>query len=917
MLDRGLGPFVGVLLFVLCTGCPSSEPTRVPSPPSVTLIQPDDSGGTPQFAHGAAIEFVARVSDSYDAYADLQVEWSTTYSDGEGSVTEELGTSEADAEGLTTLMVSSLPSATHSVSVTVTDTDSMTATDSVQVEILPDDLAPTVAIDQPTDASAFVEGDDITFVATATDEAGPELLAVSWTSNLDGEFDTTSPSEAGVVIAVTGSLSAGDHTIRVTVTDDSGLDASDEITIHVAPANMPPSDPTVTIQPLAPTSSDDLLCIAGGSTDPDGDQVTYEFSWLRDGSLTGITTAEVTAADTTRGEEWTCQVVAGDGQLTSNPVDATVFIENSPGSYLSVTLSPTPAYEMDTLSCSPSGWDDADGDAEGAFIEFWVGGIVVQDGIVDTLTGASFDKHDTVECAVYPDDGTELGDVLVSNAVTISNTPPSAPGISITPASPGVLDDLVCAVDLNSDDDDPADTVTYGFSWLVGGQPTAHQTDTVPAADTALGESWTCRVTPNDGEDDGAIADVTVNVLPSAGDVVIDEVMVDPFVVADSVGEWFELYNASGSAIAMDGWVISDLVGQSHAIASGGSLVLSPGDYVVLGNNANQGTNGEVPVDYQYTGFDLDDGADAVVLSFAGVEVDRIEYDTGARWPDLWGQAMVLDPAAQDHVSNDDPANWCGSTTLIDVGVDFGTPGAANDECACFDSDDDGDGFGDDPSCEEVDCDDGDWGIYPHADESCNELDDDCDGWIDELPDYDLDGFDECDDCDNWNYQIHPDAEDLCDGIDNDCDGVDGNDDEEDVYEPNDSRGSAFELYENQAGFGNCPSASATVEFATIESVGDEDWFAIYQSDGWDVFDWCVSPGFQIDVSLDEPPNLSLYVELYRGNTWLDGGPGTTFITWAGDGLTNDADWYYIRVVRENGTPDPCEYYELQVESSP
>ncbi len=908
---------MGLVTLALFVGCPSSEPTRVPSPPSVTLIQPDDSSGAPEFAAGASIEFVARVSDSYDAYADLQVEWTTTYSDGEGSITDELGESSADAEGLATLLINSLPSATHSVTVTVTDTDNMTASDTVDVVVLPDDLAPSVSIDEPTDGADFTEGDSVTFVATATDDAGPETLTVSWTSNLDGEFDTAAPSDAGVIIAVTDGLSAGDHTIRVTVSDLSGLDDSDEITVHVAPANLPPSDPTVTIEPPDPTSADDLLCLASGSTDPDGDTVTYTFAWLRDGTLTGITTADLTAGETTRGEEWTCQVTADDGTLTSATIEATVTIGNSPGGYLGVTLSPTPAFEMDTLTCSPTAWTDEDGDPEGAFIEFWVGGVVVQDGTLDTLTGADFDKHDTVECAVYGDDGIDLGPPVVSNAVTISNTPPTAPGLSISPPNPGVLDELVCHVDVDSDDDDPADPLNYSFLWLLNGAATAHQTDTVPAADTTLGETWTCRVTPDDGEDVGTPAEVSVDVLPEPGDVVITEVMVAPFQVADAVGEWIELYNASSSSIAFDGWELSDLAGQGHTIASGGGLVLAPGDHAVVGNNANQVTNGDVPVDYQYTGFDLENAADEIVLTFGGVEVDRVEYDTSQGWPDLWGQSMSLDPAALDHVSNDDPASWCGATTLIDVGDDFGTPGMENDDCACFDSDDDGDGFGDDPSCTEVDCDDGDWSVYPHADEACNDVDDDCDGWIDELPDYDLDGFDACDDCDNYDPSIHPDAEDLCDGIDQDCDGVDGNDDEADIYEPNDSRATAFTLYENDAGPFNCPTGSATVEFASIESVGDEDWFAIYQSDGWDVFDWCVSPGFQVDVSLDEPANMSLYIELYRGATWIGGGPGSTFITYSGDGLTNDADWYYVRVVRENGTPDACEYYELQVNSTP
>ena len=95
------------------------------------------------------------------------------------------------------------------------------------------------------------------------------------------------------------------------------------------------------------------------------------------------------------------------------------------------------------------------------------------------------------------------------------------------------------------------------------------------------------------------------------------------------------------------------------------------------------------------------------------------------------------------------------------------------------------------------DCDDGDPDVHPGADEYCNDLDDDCDGDVDEdavdrdtwYIDADADGWGEpesetlaCeqpsdmvaegDDCDDGDPEIHPDADETCwDGIDNDCDG--------------------------------------------------------------------------------------------------------------------------------------------------
>ena len=101
-------------------------------------------------------------------------------------------------------------------------------------------------------------------------------------------------------------------------------------------------------------------------------------------------------------------------------------------------------------------------------------------------------------------------------------------------------------------------------------------------------------------------------------------------------------------------------------------------------------------------------------------------------------------------------------------------------------SDDDGDGV------DELagDCDDGDASVYPGADEVAgNGVDDDCDGWIDERPpapgeDADGDGYCPSDvpcpdgtpigDCDDDDSAVHPGAAEVpYDGVDQDCDGAD------------------------------------------------------------------------------------------------------------------------------------------------
>lgn len=195
------------------------------------------------------------------------------------------------------------------------------------------------------------------------------------------------------------------------------------------------------------------------------------------------------------------------------------------------------------------------------------------------------------------------------------------------------------------------------------------------------------------------------------------------------------------------------------------------------------------------------------------VEVDCDDTNAEIGGPDLDGDGHNCKGLGGDDCDETDPTIYSGSEELCDGIVndcdhwsdnDQEPPIAELEDFEVVYVDADGDGYGGPYAtsvrmCEEEppwiaipgDCNDQDIDIHPGAIESCDSVDNNCDGKVDESPgqpeyhrDADGDGYggteracegtdgavdndDDCDDHDNGSY---PDAPEICDAQDNDCD---------------------------------------------------------------------------------------------------------------------------------------------------
>ncbi len=233
----------------------------------------------------------------------------------------------------------------YTVSVTATDTKGASTTESVRVEILRANRAPSLHC---PDKIVAKEGETIHIDCTANDrEDGVTLTYFGW---MTSDTYTTTYEDAGT------------HNVTVQATDNAGVSTEQTIPVIVLNANRAPLFPAGFPTELVGEEGDIFTIDTSGVYDPDGDAVTITFSqpfdqdgiWKSELGDAGTHPVDVVASDGTTSVKRTVSVKVGlknTAPVLQRIPDVTVY-EGEP-IHLDVRASDR---EGDPLTTTVTGW---------------------------------------------------------------------------------------------------------------------------------------------------------------------------------------------------------------------------------------------------------------------------------------------------------------------------------------------------------------------------------------------------------------------------------------------------------------------------------------------------------------------------------------------------------------------------------
>ncbi len=191
---------------------------------------------------------------------------------------------------------------------------------------------------------------------------------------------------------------------------------------EVLVSNSKPSKPELKISPENPHTRDELTCIISkNSDDVDNDKISYSFLWKKNDKAFLENTAVVKSENVLRGNRYTCEVIASDGEQKSDVASVYVNVMNKRPSAPAVKVEPAYPFEGTEISCriiKPS--EDIEKD-EIKYKFFWYknGQLLNFATTSSSVPGRLVKKGEIYNCEVVPYDYEGDGERGYSNSVII------------------------------------------------------------------------------------------------------------------------------------------------------------------------------------------------------------------------------------------------------------------------------------------------------------------------------------------------------------------------------------------------------------------------------------------------------------------------------------------------------------------
>jgi hypothetical protein len=390
------------------------------SAPSILILSPAPDT---LFIEDSSFSLTATVNDDEDDPSDLVV---TGISSLDGPLSLEGSPSESGDWETT---VEGLSNGSHTLSLTVTDSDGNTDADSIAIVINGPPSAPVVTISPDPTSS----GESLT-ATVDEDSVDPEGDPITYTYQwvMDGSTVAEMTTDS-----VPAGLTQRDQYWEVVVTPSDAFHDGDPGTDSVTIGNSPPRIDSVNLYPLTATTVDDLVALPLGWFDQDLDPELYQYEWIINGDIDeDETTDTYPNGKTSKGDNIRVTVTPLDAFEAGEPITSSLLtILNSPPAGGEADITPDIAEPLEPLVCSivESAWD-VDDDAITYSYTWYIDGVEQPEYTTDVVEEGETANLETWMCEIRASDGTEDGEPFSASVYISDGAAPDPPGFDSSAA---------------------------------------------------------------------------------------------------------------------------------------------------------------------------------------------------------------------------------------------------------------------------------------------------------------------------------------------------------------------------------------------------------------------------------------------------------------------------------------------------